>query len=251
MWGVAVLVIPAIDLQDGRCVRLKQGRLTEATVYSDRPDEMARQWADQGAPWLHCVDLDGAVAGEPKNMAMIIKIMMAVSVPIEVGGGVRTLGAIERYLSLGASRVVVGTAVLQDADLVRAACGRFPGRIVAAVDARDGQVAVRGWTETTGVEAVEFASRVADLGVTVILYTAIGRDGMLAGPDLPGTRAIVEAVAGATGSPGRTAVIASGGVRGIEDLVALQGTGVWGAVVGRALYEGQLDLKAAMTAVGA
>lgn len=240
-----MLVIPAIDLQAGRCVRLRQGRLdsgAEVTVYSDRPEAMARQWADQGAPRLHCVDLDGAVAGEPKNMPVVIRILQAVNIPVEVGGGVRTLGAIEQYLSLGAASVVLGTAALLEADLVQTACRRFPGQIVAAVDARDGQVAVRGWTETTGQPAITFARRVEALGVAAILYTSIGRDGMLAGPDLPGTRAMVEAV--------HVQVLASGGVRSVEDLLSLRDTGAAGVIVGRALYEGQLDLKSAIDAVG-
>ncbi len=237
-----MIVIPAIDLKDGRCVRLRQGRLDEETVYSQDPAEVARRWESEGARVLHVVDLNGAVEGVPRNRAAVESILKAVKIPVQVGGGIRDLATVEAYLAAGAERVVLGTAVVQDAALLEEACRRFPGRVVVGVDAKDGRVAVRGWTAVADQEATDFVGRVAGLAVYAVIYTDIARDGMLEGPNLDALRRMAEVCP--------VPLIASGGITRTEDLRQLRALGpkVIGAIVGKALYEGRIALRAAMAA---
>jgi phosphoribosylformimino-5-aminoimidazole carboxamide ribotide isomerase len=237
-----VIVIPAIDLKDGRCVRLRQGRLQDETVYSQEPAEVARRWEDEGAQLLHVVDLNGAVEGTPRNRTAIEAILKAVTVPIQVGGGIRTLETMEAYLSSGIERVVLGTAVVRDRALLEEACRRFPGRVIVGVDAKDGKVAVEGWTDVADHDATDFAVRLSGLAIYAVIYTDIARDGMLEGPNMDGLRRMTAVCP--------IPVIASGGITRTDDLRSLRALGpkVIGAIVGKALYEGMLDLRTAMAA---
>ena len=238
-----MIVIPAIDLKDGRCVRLCQGRMQEETVYAKDPADVARRWQDEGAQLLHVVDLDGAVEGSPRNRKAIEAILKAVSIPVQVGGGIRTMKTVSAYLSSGAERVVLGTAVVHDRAMLEKACGRFPGRVLVGVDVQGGKVAVKGWTEVADRDAADFVGCLAGLAVYAVIYTDIARDGMLEGPNLEGLRRM------AATCP--VPVIASGGITRTEDLRQLHvlGPKVIGAIVGKALYEGVLDLRSAMAAV--
>lgn len=236
-----MIVIPAIDLKDGKCVRLEQGLMERDTVYSEDPAATARRWQDEGGELLHIVDLDGAFAGVPKNRAAIEAIVKAIDIPAQLGGGIRDLATIEAYLALGLSRVIIGTAAQRNPQLVTDACQRFPGQIVVGIDAKNGMVAVQGWAEVTDITAVELAKRFAGDGVAAIIYTDIARDGMLQGPNLDATRALAEAA----GIP----VIASGGVsslKDIENLLAIEKYGVTGVITGKAIYSGSLDLREAV-----
>jgi phosphoribosylformimino-5-aminoimidazole carboxamide ribotide isomerase len=236
-----MIVIPAIDLKEGRCVRLEQGLMEKDTVFSDNPAEQALKWQAQGAQLLHLVDLDGAFAGEPKNRAAIEAIMRQLTIPAQLGGGIRDLATIEAYLSLGLSRVIIGTAAQRHPELVTEACRRFPGQIVVGIDAKDGMVAVQGWAEVTDVRAIDLARRFEGDGVTAIIYTDINRDGMMQGPNIEATRQLAEAIS--------VPVIASGGVsslRDIENLLAIESAGVSGVITGKAIYTGALDLPAAI-----
>ncbi len=237
-----MIVIPAIDLKDGRCVRLRQGRLDEETVYSEDPAEVARRWETEGARVLHVVDLNGAVEGVPRTRAVVESILKAVKIPVQVGGGIRDLATVEAYLAAGAERVVLGTAVVRDAALLEEACRRFPGRVIVGVDAKDGMVAVRGWTAVADQEATDFVGRVAGLAVYAVIYTDIARDGMLEGPNLDALRRMAAVCP--------VPLIASGGITRTEDLRQLRALGpkVIGAIVGKALYEGRIALRAAMVA---
>jgi phosphoribosylformimino-5-aminoimidazole carboxamide ribotide isomerase len=237
-----VIVIPAIDLKDGRCVRLRQGRMQDETVYSQEPADVARRWANEGAQVLHVVDLNGAVEGSPRNRAAIEAILKAVTIPVQVGGGIRTLGTIESYLSSGVERVVLGTAVVRDQSLLAEACSRFPGRVIVGVDARGGKVAVQGWTDVADLDVAGFVGRLAGLPVYAVIYTDIARDGMLEGPNIDGLRRMAEACP--------VPLIASGGITRTEDLrrLCMLGPKVIGAILGKALYEGLLDLRSAMAA---
>ena len=239
-------ILPAIDLKEGRCVRLLQGRKEDETVYSDDPAAMARRWQDEGATYLHLVDLDGAFEGASRNLAAVARIRESVTIPVELGGGLRSLGAVSRLLSLGLDRVILGTVAVREPDVVQAAVERFgPERIVVGIDAKGGQVAVEGWAETTGVSAVGLALRMKGFGVRRVIYTDIATDGMLAGPNLSATREL----AVATGMR----VIASGGISSLDDLrrvAALEPSGVEGVIVGKALYEGRVDLREALRALG-
>ncbi len=234
-----MLIIPAIDLKDGKCVRLLQGKADAVTVYSDRPDDIARKWQDMGAKVIHVVDLDGAFSGTQKNIEGIKKIRQAVSVDIELGGGIRDMERIEMLLGLGINRVILGTAAIEMPELIKEACKRFPGKIIIGIDAKDGLVAVKGWVEVTDVKAKELALRMEDYGVWGIIYTDISRDGMLTGPNIEAIRQMVEAVS--------IPVIASGGVSSIDDIKRLKEIkGLWGAITGKALYTGAIDLKEAI-----
>ena len=236
-----MLVIPAIDLKDGRCVRLEQGLMEKDTVYSDDPGAQALVWQQQGGELLHIVDLNGAFDGVPRNRDAIVSILRRLTIPAQLGGGIRDLQTVEAYLDLGLSRVILGTVAKEQPELVKEACRLFPGQIVVGIDARDGLVAVRGWAEVTDMKATDLAKQFADAGVAAIIYTDIARDGMMQGPNIPQTRALAEAA----GIP----VIASGGVSSLDDirnLKAIEGSGVVGCITGKAIYSGALDLRAAV-----
>ena len=241
-----MLIIPAIDLKDGRCVRLKQGDMSTATVFSDDPVAMAKHWAAQGAKRLHIVDLNGAIAGRPKNEKVIRAMIAAVGeqVPIQLGGGIRDLDAIESYLDAGVTYVVIGTAAVKNPGFLSDACYAFPGHVIAGLDAKDGKVAVEGWSKLTGHDVVDLAKKYEDYGIEALIYTDIGRDGMLSGINLDATLRLAQAT--------KTPIIASGGLTSIGDVEAicakLVPEGVIGAIAGRALYEGQLELKKAQEA---
>jgi phosphoribosylformimino-5-aminoimidazole carboxamide ribotide isomerase len=237
-----VIVIPAIDLKDGRCVRLRQGRMQEETVYSDFPADVARRWEAEGAQLLHVVDLNGAIEGTPRNRAAIESILKAVAIPVQVGGGIRQLTTIDSYLSSGVARVVLGTAVSRDLALLDQACRSFPGRMIVGVDARQGKLAVQGWTDTADQDPAEYVRRLAGFAVYAVIYTDIARDGMLEGPNLEGLRRMAEVCP--------VPLIASGGITRTDDLRQLRELGpkVIGAIVGKALYEGMIELRAAMAA---
>jgi len=237
-----MLLIPAIDLQDGRCVRLRQGDLTDATIFSDTPATMAEQWLDQGARRLHLVDLNGAVAGKPRNEAAIKAIVdtVAEEIPVQIGGGIRDLDTIERYLDNGISYVIIGTAAVKDPGFLRDACSAFPGHIIVGLDARDGKVATDGWSKLTRHSVQDLARKFEDYGVESIIYTDIGRDGMLSGVNVEATVRLAQSIS--------IPVIASGGVtdmRDIEALCAVEQEGIEGAILGRSIYEGTLDFAAA------
>jgi phosphoribosylformimino-5-aminoimidazole carboxamide ribotide isomerase len=226
---------PAIDLKGGQVVRLKRGDMAEATVYAQDPAAQARAFADEGFAWLHVVDLDGAFAGRPANAQAVARIVDAVSLPIQLGGGIRSMANVEAWLEGGVSRVILGSAAVKDPPLVRQACRAFPGRVAVGIDARGGMVATEGWAETSSLSARDLALRLEDAGAAAIIYTDIDRDGMLSGVNLEATRALAEGLA--------TPVIASGGIAGIADLVALKAaapSGIAGAILGRSLYEGKI-----------
>lgn len=238
-----MIVIPAIDLAAGKCVRLRQGDMNQQTVYSDSPADMARHWADQGAEILHVVDLDGAMGGRSANLPAIEAIVGAISIPVELGGGLRTADDVRRVLGLGVQWAIMGTSALRNRPEVETAVRQFPGQVIVGIDARDGKVAVAGWVETSEVTAVDLAREMQAIGVTRLICTDIATDGMLVGPNLESLRSIAEAV--------DIAVIASGGVSKLEDIVALKALeplGIIGAITGKALYEGTLDLKEAIVA---
>jgi phosphoribosylformimino-5-aminoimidazole carboxamide ribotide isomerase len=235
-----MMVIPAIDIKNGRCVRLRQGKMQDETVYSDAPDQVAKQWEDKGAKLLHVVDLDGAVEGIPKNFGTIKKILETVNIQVQVGGGIRDISGIEAYLNANASRVVLGTAAVLDLQGLREACRRFPKKIVVAIDSHEGRVAIRGWQEVSGQLATDLVRQIADLPLAGLLVTDIQRDGMLTGPNLNALKAMVHAT--------EIPVIASGGVRSIADIRNLLGIkNLYGVIVGKALYEGFLDLEEAIS----
>jgi phosphoribosylformimino-5-aminoimidazole carboxamide ribotide isomerase len=232
----AVILFPAIDLKDGLAVRLEQGDMARATVFNRDPAEQARIFAAQGFQYLHLVDLDGAFAGRPMNAAAVERILAAVQIPVQLGGGIRDRATIEAWLRKGVTRVIIGTAAVRDPALVKEAAGAFPGRIVVGLDARDGKVAVDGWAATSELSAFELARRFEDAGVAAIVYTDVARDGMLKGLNLDATIALADAVS--------IPVIASGGFASIDDvraLLAARAQKLAGAIVGRALYDGRLD----------
>ena len=234
-------VIPAIDLRGGQCVRLHQGDFERETVFSDDPLAMARRWQEQGGQRLHLVDLDGAASGQPAHLEIISAITAALDIPVQVGGGIRSAATARAWLEAGVERVVIGTAAVRDPGMVQDVCRKHgSARVVVAVDARDGIVAVQGWTESSQVSVLELARRMSGLGVVRLLYTDIARDGMLTGPDLETNAQLVQE----TGM----AVLASGGVASVEDIRLLAPTGVEGVVVGRALYTGAVSLPDAMAA---
>ncbi len=237
-----MMLIPAIDLKDGRCVRLRQGLMEEATVFSEDPAQMARHWLNQGAQRLHLVDLNGAFSGKPVNERAMQEIVDEINgaIPIQLGGGIRTLDIIERYLDSGVSEVIIGTAAVKNPGFLHEACDAFPGHIMVGLDAREGKVAVDGWSKLTGHEVIDLARRFQGYGVEAVIYTDIGRDGMLVGVNIEATVALARALT--------VPVIASGGINGLGDVRALcaaQDEGILGAITGRAIYEGTLDFAEA------
>ncbi len=236
-----MILFPAIDLKDGQCVRLKLGEMDQVTVFNDDPAAQARQFAAQGFRYLHIVDLNGAFAGQPVNADAVAAILDAVSIPVQLGGGIRDLATIEDWLARGVTRVILGTVAVRNPQLVREACQQFPGRVAVGIDARDGRVAIEGWAEVSELSAAEMAARFEDAGVSAIIYTDIARDGVLAGLNLEATAALAQS----TSIP----VIASGGLASIKDIEALirpEYARLEGAIAGRALYDGRLDPAAAL-----
>ena len=236
-----MLIIPAVDIKNGKCVRLLQGRMEDETVYSDDPEAMAAKWAGIGAQMIHVIDLDGAFAKSPQNMASIRKILQTVNVPIQLGGGIRNEETVQQYLEMGVKRVIIGTEAIKKPSFVKRVCRAHPQQVVVGIDARNGRVAIDGWTQTTRVDAIDLAREFEDCGVAAINFTDIQRDGMQSGPNLEATRRLAEAVS--------IPVVASGGVSSLEDvkdLLPLRASGVIGVIIGKALYSGTLDLKAAL-----
>ncbi|HMC13566.1 MAG TPA: 1-(5-phosphoribosyl)-5-[(5-phosphoribosylamino)methylideneamino]imidazole-4-carboxamide isomerase [Gallionellaceae bacterium] len=237
-----MLIIPAIDLKNGHCVRLRQGIMEDATVFSEDPAAMAQHWLEQGARRLHLVDLNGAFAGKPKNEPAVRRIVetVGVDVPVQLGGGIRDLETIERYLDIGVTYIIIGTAAVKTPGFLHEACDAFPGHIMVGLDAKGGKVAVDGWSKLTGHDVADLAQRFEGYGVEAIIYTDIGRDGMLTGVNIEATVELAR--------PLHVPVIASGGITNLDDvrnLCAVQGEGISGAITGRAIYEGTLDFKAA------
>ena len=240
-----MLVIPAIDLKDGKCVRLVRGDFRRVTVYSDNPAEMAGTWREKGAKRIHVVDLDGSLAGSPRNREVIRAIISEAGVPVQVGGGIRDRETVDAYLGMGAGWVILGTAALRDESFVRDVCGTYSGRIILGIDASDGRVAVQGWTEKTSTTAMEVARLYEGCGIAAIVYTDIKRDGTETGVNVEGTKDLARSIS--------IPVIASGGVAGIGDiekLVAIEKFGVVGVIAGKSLYTGALSLDEAIRAAG-
>jgi len=237
-----MLIIPAIDLKDGKCVRLKQGQMEKSTIFSENPAEMARKWVNLGAQRLHLVDLDGAFAGKPVNESAIKSIVSEVGadIPIQLGGGIRNLDTVEKFIHSGVDSVIIGTAAVTHPGFLHEACFAFPGQIVVGLDAKDGDVAINGWAKLTGHNVIELAQKFEEYGVESIIYTDIGRDGMLSGVNIEATVKLSESL--------KIPVIASGGVSNISDIKALchvANIGIRGVITGTAIYEGTLDFKAA------
>ena len=238
-----MIIFPAIDLRKGRCVRLIRGDIRDETVYSEEPVSMARHWQLKGAQWLHVVDLDGAIEGEPRNQDHIFAIVKALKIPVQVGGGIRDMETVKKLLDKGVERVILGTSAAHDEKFLRKAVDKYKERIVVGVDAKDGLVALKGWVETSKLKAVDFSKKMQAFGVQTIIFTDIKKDGMLSGPNVKANRDMAHAL--------KIPVIASGGVttlRDIQRLRALESKGIAGAIVGKALYSGALDLKAAIAA---
>jgi phosphoribosylformimino-5-aminoimidazole carboxamide ribotide isomerase len=236
-----VIVIPAVDLKDGRCVRLSQGRMDQESIYSEHPIDMARHWESKGAERLHVVDLNGAVTGRPVHQSLIKEISQSLRIPIEVGGGIRDVATIENYLSSGVRWVILGTAAFQNRSLVEEACKRFPERVILGIDAKGGRIAIKGWNEVVSLEAIDLIRQFEGMGLSAIIFTDIERDGMGSGLNFESTKNLARS----TSIP----VIASGGVSRIEDiehLLELGPDGVIGVILGRALYTGQVDLEEAI-----
>jgi len=236
-----MILFPAIDLKDGTCVRLVRGEMDQSTTFNDDPAAQAREFAGAGFEWIHIVDLNGAFAGKPVNADAVAAIVGAVDLPVQLGGGIRSMDTIARWLETGVQRVILGTAALKDPDLVRRACEQYPGRIVVGIDARDGRVAVEGWAETSEVKAPDLALRFENDGVAAIVYTDIDRDGAMQGVNVDATVDLASSLT--------TPVIASGGVRGLSDLADLktnESVGIEGVISGRAIYDGRLDPEEAL-----
>jgi len=236
-----MIIIPAVDIKGGRCVRLREGRADEETVFSEYPQEMAQKWVDQGAERLHIIDLDGAFEKGPRNRSIIQEMVKAVRVPIQLGGGIRDLQTVESYLSLGLAQVILGTMALKEPALIKEACRRFPDQIIVSLDARDNRIAVEGWTEISEVDPVDMAEHYEDWGVKAIIFTDISRDGTQQGPSLSSTRRLAQAT--------RLPVIAAGGIATLNDvrsLAPLEKDGLIGMITGRAIYSGSLELSEAI-----
>lgn len=238
-------IYPAIDLRNGKCVRLTEGRFDKETVFADDPAEMAVKWAKAGAEYLHVVDLDGAVAGESKNLEVIKKIVSAVDIPVQVGGGIRSMQNIEQMLAIGVKRVILGSAAVKNPDLVREACLKYPDRIVVGIDAKDGYAAINGWENKSAVTAVDLACSMADLGVKTIIFTDISKDGTLSGVNVQATAELAKRSG--------LEIIASGGVSSLSDIEALlkyESCGIGGCIVGKAIYTGKIFLADAIKLAG-
>lgn len=239
-----MLIIPAIDIKDGKCVRLTQGRMDEETVYYEDPVEVAVKWAAEGAGLIHLVDLNGAVEGAAKNRPVIERIVDSVEVPVQIGGGIRDMATAEAYLSIDrVKRIIIGTAAYKDPEFLKAAAAKYPGRVAVGIDAKDGLVAVEGWVEVTEEKAVDLARRLQGVGVACIIYTDISRDGTLTGPNVEATREMAESV--------DIPVVASGGISSVEDISAYRDVPIEGIIVGKALYSGSVALPDAIKAAGA
>jgi phosphoribosylformimino-5-aminoimidazole carboxamide ribotide isomerase len=238
-----MIVIPAVDIKEGKCVRLLQGKKDAVTVYSDDPVSMAKHWVGLGAELLHVVDLDGAFTGKQKNLDTIRAIRRAVDIPIQVGGGIRDIERLTRLIHLGVDRAVIGTSAAREPEIIRKAADQFPGSVLVGIDAKDGMVAVKGWEEITELDAVEFAKNMESCGAAGIVYTDISRDGMLTGPNIRAMSAMASEV--------KVPVIASGGVSRIDDIRNLLKAGnLWGVITGKALYAGTMDLREAIKLAG-
>lgn len=229
-----MIIYPAIDIKDGRCVRLTQGRFEEEKIYYENPQEVARLWQEKGAKVLHIVDLDGALEGRSKNLSVIEEIVKAVGIPIQLGGGIRSLEAIQTLVAIGVHRVILGTKAIEDREMLKKAVEVYGDRVVVSIDAKDGYVAVDGWTQTSTVKALDFAKEIEALGIKTVVYTDIARDGMMKGPNFEAIEILKNHVT--------MDIIASGGVSSMKDLERLSEIGVAGAIVGKALYEGKIDL---------
>jgi len=236
-----MIIIPAVDIKGGKCVRLEQGLMDRETIFSDYPEEMALQWEKKGAQRLHVVDLDGAVQGKASNKETIKKVVDVLSIPVQLGGGIRSLESIEEYIKLGVENIIIGTGAYKNRDLVKIACKQYPDRIIVAIDARDGYASVEGWTEATSTVAIDLAKRFEALSIVAIIYTDIKRDGMKTGPNTDAISRFAKNI--------NIPVIAAGGIssiKDIEDLMALEDDGVEGAIIGRALYDRSITLEEAI-----
>ncbi len=236
-----MIIFPAIDLKDGNCVRLQKGEMDRVTVFNDNPAQQALKFQQQGFKWLHVVDLNGAFAGRPVNIGPVQEIIKSVTIPLQLGGGIRDIATIEHWLEAGVTRVILGTIALRNPGIVIEACKKFPGKILVGVDGKGGKVAVEGWAETSDISVITLAQKFADIGVAAVLYTDVERDGMLQGIDLSGTKLLAASV--------NIPIIASGGVAGIADIKAVKAIadkGVCGVVVGRALYDGKINIAEAL-----
>ena len=235
-----MMIFPAIDLRGGHCVRLYKGDFSKEEIFSDHPGEMAKKWEGMGAEFLHVVDLDGARGGQSENLPAIREILSSVQIPIELGGGIRTMEQIESILSLGVRRVILGSAAVESPELVQEAVEKYGERVVVGIDARDGIVAVKGWEESGGIDAVEFAKKMAAFGIRTVIHTDISRDGMLEGANRELYENMIQKLS--------LRLIASGGVSNIEDVAALKNAGLYGAIIGKAYYTGAIDLRQAVEA---
>ena len=234
-----MLIIPAIDIKGGKCVRLTQGKMNAETVYSENPVEIAKRWEESGAKLIHLVDIDGAIEGMPKNQETIKKIIQSIKTPVEVGGGIRDLKVIQDYLGMkGVQRVIIGTIAQENPEFSEKVCKMFPGSIAVGIDAKDGIVATRGWVKVTQEKAIDLAKRLEGLGVSCIIYTDIARDGMLSGPNVKATKEIVHSV--------NIPIVASGGMSSVKDIESFKGVALEGIIIGKALYTGDIDLKQAI-----
>ncbi|WAA10976.1 1-(5-phosphoribosyl)-5-[(5-phosphoribosylamino)methylideneamino]imidazole-4-carboxamide isomerase [Fervidibacillus albus] len=229
-----MILFPAIDIRDGKCVRLKQGRYDQEEIYGD-PVEMARKWEEKGATFLHVVDLDGARKGNDENFPVIASIVQSVNIPIQVGGGIRSIQTIEKYIEIGVNRIIIGTKAVENEDFLKQAVQRFSSKIVVSIDAKNGRVATDGWTKTSDVRAVDFAKSLETIGVQTVIYTDIAKDGMLLGPNFEELKTMTQAV--------NIRVIASGGITTIRDVQKLNAMNVYGAIIGKALYSGTIELE--------
>ena len=240
-----MIIIPAVDIKGGKCVRLEQGFMDRETIFSDYPEEMALQWERKGAKRLHLVDLDGAVQGIPFNKKVIRNVVDRVSIPVQLGGGIRDLDTIEGYINLGIDQIIIGTVAYKDPDLVETACRRYPGRIIVGIDSKDRYVSVEGWTEPTNIIAIDLAKRFKDMKINSIIYTDIKRDGMKRGPNIDAIREFATDI--------NVPLIAAGGIssiKDIENMAELEEDGLSGIIVGRALYDGSIRLEQAINTLG-